>query len=51
MLTSVLAGYVAKLLYVPQGTAKFLERESIIYPNHAFSPKTVLSRFVFEDII
>ena len=27
--TSVLAGYVAKLLHVPKGTIKFLERESI----------------------
>ena len=45
---SVLAWYVVKRLHVPKGTIKLLERESIIYPNHVFSPKTVLSRFFFE---
>ena len=48
---SVLAWYVVKRLHVPKGTTKSIERESIIYPNHAFSPKTVLSRFFFEDKI
>ena len=45
---SVLAWYVVKRLHVPKGTIKLLERESIIYPNHVFSPKIVLSRFFFE---
>ena len=45
---SVLAWYVVKRLHVPKGTIKLLERESIIHPNHVFSPKTVLSRFFFE---
>ena len=44
----VLAGYVAKRLHVPKGTTKFLESESIIYPNHAFSPKTVLITGLFS---
>ena len=48
---SVLAWFVVKRLHVPKGTIKFLERESIIYPNHAFRPKTVLNRFIFEDKI
>ena len=48
---SVLAWYVVKRLHVPKGTIKFLERKSIIYPDHAFSPKTVLSRFIFADKI
>ena len=50
---SVLAWYmyVVKRLHVPKDTIKFIERESIIYPIHAFNPRTVLSRFVFEDKI